>query len=267
MTGRLGTALITGASTGIGATYADRLALRGYDLVLVARDEQRLKDLAAKLRAKSGAHIEVLRADLTDRAELDVVERRLASDRALSLLVNNAGAAGGGGFETPDIDAIVQIIALNVTAVTHLACAAGARFAAAGAGSIVNIASVLAYAPERNVGIYSATKAFVINLSRSQQLELGGKGVYVQLVAPAATATEIWARSGKAPPAAVMSVDDLVDAALVGFDRRELISFPSLQDENLWSSLEAARLALANDVRNATPGARYRDVRVTTREG
>ena len=261
MAGRAETAMITGASAGIGATYADRLAMRGYDLILVARDETRLKALASKLRAKSGARMDVLRADLTDRADLARAEHRLKADPAVTLLINNAGAAGGGGFETPDVDAIEQIIALNVTAVTRLGAAAASNFAAGSGGSIVNIASVLAYSPERSSGIYSATKAFVINFSRSLQLELGAKGVYVQIVAPAATATEIWARSGtdvsRLPPGTVMRVEDLVDAALVGFDRKELFTFPSLPDESQWEAFEAARLAMAPNFRSERPAERY----------
>ena len=264
MGGKLGTALITGASTGIGATYADRLALRGYDLILVARDEARLKDLAGKLKAKSGVHIDVLRADLTDVADLAKVEQRLKDDAAITLLVNNAGAAGGGGFAEPDADGLEKLITLNVTAVTRLAAAAAPGFVARGKGAIINLASVVAYAPELMNGVYAATKAFVITLSKSLQLELGPKGVYVQTVAPAATATEIWDRSGMAisslPPGSVMSVDDLVDAALVGFDRREPISLPSLPDHGQWETLEAARLAMALNFRNDKPAARYRAV-------
>jgi short-subunit dehydrogenase len=258
----LGTALITGASSGIGATYADRLALRGYDLILVARDEARLEDLAIKLRAKSGVHVDVLRADLTDRTDLARVEQRLKDDASITLLVNNAGAAGGGGFAEADADRLENLIVLNVTAVTRLAAAAAPGFVARGKGAIINLASVLAYAPELMTGVYAATKAFVVTLSKSLQLELGPKGVYVQTVAPAATATEIWDRSGMAisslPAGSVMDVHDLVDAALVGFDRREAISFPSLPDEGQWEALEAARMAMAPNFRNDKPAARYR---------
>ena len=258
----LGTALITGASAGIGATYADRLARRGYNLILVARDKVRLDDLAIKLRAKTGVHIDVLQADLTERADLARVEQRLRDDAAINLLINNAGMAGGGGFEAADADRFETLIQLNVTAVTRLAAAVAPRFAAQGSGAIVNLASVLAYAPEFGTGVYSATKAFVFNPSKSIQLELGPKGVYVQVVAPAATATEIWERSGMAignlPPGSVMGVDDMVDAALVGFDRREAVTFPSLADDAQWDAVEAARLAMAKNFRADKPAARYR---------
>jgi short-subunit dehydrogenase len=256
-----GAALITGASTGIGAVYADRLAKRGYDLILVARDVARLEALAAKLRVH-GVKVDVLPADLTARADLLKVEQRLRDDQAITLLVNNAGLAGGGGFAAPDIDKIEALIQLNVTAVTRLAAAAAPGFVARGIGAIINLSSVVAYAPELFAGVYSATKAYVFNLSRSLQLELGPKGVYVQVVAPSATATEIWDRSGmpisNLPAGSVMPVDDLVDAALVGFDRREAITLPSLPGEGQWQTLEAARLAMAQNFRNEKPAARYR---------
>ncbi|MDB5430585.1 MAG: family NAD(P)-dependent oxidoreductase [Caulobacter sp.] len=258
------TALITGASSGIGAVYADRLAKRGHDLVLVARDEARLTALAAKLTAETGVKVDVLRADLTVKADLKAVEQRLASDPSIALLINNAGAAGEGGFEGADIDKLEQLIALNVTAVTRLAAAAAQAFVPRGGGAIVNVASVVAYMPEVFPGIYSATKAYVVNLSKSLQAELGPKGLYVQALLPAATATEIWERSGRSvadlTPGTVMATDDLVDAALVGFDRGELITLPSLQDAAPFEALEAGRMALMGGFGNERPAPRYRQV-------
>jgi len=258
-----GTALVTGASTGIGAVYADRLAKRGYDLVLVARDKARLDSLAARLRAETGVKADVLKADLTVKAEMATVEQRLRDDASITLLVNNAGIAGQGGFANADLDKQEDLITLNVTAVTRLAGAAIPGFLQRGGGSIVNLASVVAYIPEMMPGIYSASKAFVVNFSKSLQTELGPKGIYVQAVLPAATATEIWERSGRSisdlAPGTVMPVDDLVDAALLGFDRRELVTLPSLPDEGLWNALEAARGALAQNVSHGRPAARYRE--------
>jgi len=256
-----GVALVTGASSGIGATYADRLAWRGYDLVLVARDEARLKTLATRLRAETGVQVEVLRADLTDRADLARVEQRLRADD-IGLLVNNAGAAGRGGFAAADLDAQEDLIQLNITAVTRLAGAVIPGFLARGGGAIINLSSVLAYVPEMMPGIYSATKAYVVNLSRSLQTELGARGVYVQAVLPAATATEIWERSGRSlaelQPGTVMPVDDMVDAALVGFDRGELITIPSLPDAAQWTTFDANRLAMAQNFGRDKPAERYR---------
>lgn len=253
-------ALVTGASTGIGAVYADRLARRGYDLVLVARDEKRLADLALRLRAESGAAVEVLRTDLTVAADLAAVEARLRQDPRITLLVNNAGAAVPGGFTAPDLDALERLIRLNVVAVTRLIGAVAPRFAAAGAGSIINVASVVALAPEFPLGIYGATKAYVLALSQSLQAELGPKGVYVQAVLPGATRTEIWERAGRSVEdlAAVMEVDDLVDAALVGFDRREAVTIPPLPDEGQWTAFNGARLAMLPNFAQSRSAARYR---------
>lgn len=254
-----GTALITGASSGIGATYADRLARRGHDLVLVARDKARMEALAATLREQTGVAIDVLPADLTVAGDLQTVEGRLRDDSRIGLLVNNAGAAGPGGFAEPNLDALDALIRLNVTAVTRLAGAVVPRLLASGGGAIINIASVLAVAPEMFPGIYPATKAFVLTFSQSLQNELGGRGIYVQAVLPAATRTEIWERSGRdiSSIAGVMDVGEMVDAALVGFERREAITLPSLHDLGQWEAFSAARQALLPNFRQVHAAARY----------
>lgn len=254
------TALITGASSGIGATYADRLARRGYNLVLVARDLQRLEATAARLRAETGVEIDVLRADLTDSADLARVEARLREDSRIGLLVNNAGAVAPGGFDNPDLDAQDRLIRLNVTALTRLAGAVVPRFLQEGGGSIINLSSILALAPEFMPGIYPATKAFVLVFSQSLQNELGPRGIYVQAVLPAATRTEIWERSGRDAGAipAMMEVGELVDAALIGFDRREAVTIPSLPEAAQWDAFAVARKAMLPNFRNEHPATRYR---------
>ena len=259
MSNSFGTALITGASSGIGATYADRLARRGYDLVLVARDAARMQTLAAKLRAETGVAIDVLQADLTVAQDLARVEARLRDDADITLLVNNAGAAAPGGLAQPDLDVLENLIQLNVIAVTRLAGAVVPRFLAQGSGAIVNLSSVLGLAPEISFGIYGATKAFVLMLTQSLQNEIGPRGVYVQAVLPAATRTEIWQRSGRDVNAiaGVMAVDELVDAALVGFDRREPITIPSLPDAGQWETFSAARQAMLPNFRQEHAAARY----------
>ena len=260
MSNSFGTALITGASSGIGATYADRLARRGYDLVLVARDAARMQTLAAKLRAETGVAIDVVQADLTVAQDLARVEARLRDDADITLLVNNAGAAAPGGLAQPDLDVLENLIQLNVIAVTRLAGAVVPRFLAQGSGAIVNLSSVLGLAPEISFGIYGATKAFVLMLTQSLQNEIGPRGVYVQAVLPAATRTEIWQRSGRDVNAiaGVMAVDELVDAALVGFDRREPITIPSLPDAGQWETFSAARQAMLPNFRQEHAAARYR---------
>jgi uncharacterized protein len=252
-------ALITGASSGIGATYADRLARRDYDLVLVARDVRRMETLAARLRDQTGVAIDILPADLTNHSELPRVEARLREDARIDLLVNNAGAGNFGGFANPDLDAIESLIRLNVIAVVRLAGAAIPRFLAQGNGAIINIGSILGLAPELLPGVYSATKSFVLTFSQSLQIELGPRGLYVQAVLPAATRTEIWERGGRNVDSIPNAMDagELVDAALVGFDRKEAISIPPLPDEGQWTAFEAARLAMQPNFRQAHPAARY----------
>lgn len=257
----LGTALITGASTGLGAVYADRLARRGYDLILVARDAGRMESLAAKLAESTGRAVDVLRADLTDRADVAKVESRLATDGAITLLVNNAGMSLNGGLLDSDITQVERLIALNITAPTLLAAAAGKAFAQGKRGGIINIASVLALLPEQFDGVYSGSKAYILNLSKSLAATLEPQGVRVQAVLPGATRTEIWERSGKDvdsfPVEWVMEAGDLVDAALLGFDRGETVTIPPLADEAQWETYEAARLAMNGKLSNRDVAPRY----------
>ena len=252
--------LITGASTGIGATYADRFARRGHDLVLVARDRARLEVLADRLRSEAGVAVDVLRADLTNADELAAVEARLRDDQNIGILVNNAGASLGGTFVDQATDDIGRLVALNTTAVVRLASVAAPKFASVGEGAIINMSSVVGLAPEFGSTVYGATKAFVTFLSQGLSLELGPKGVYVQAVLPAATRTEIWQRSGKDVNTlpAVMEVDELVDAALVGFDRREPITVPPLPDAEQWDAYQTARKAMISGFAQAHAAARYR---------
>lgn len=252
--------LVTGASSGIGATYAERLAARGHNLVLAARDTAKLTALAQRLTAAHGIEADVITADLTKTADIAALEHRLATDTAIGILINNAGAALPGGFLTQTSDAIDDLIRLNVTAVTRLARAAAVRFATEGRGAILNVASVVGLAPEFGMSVYGATKAFVIYLSQSLQSELAGAGVYVQGVLPGATRTGIWSASGRdlATIPGLMEVEELVDAALTGFDRREAITIPPLPDAAAWEAHDAARKALLPGFGNAKPAARYR---------
>jgi uncharacterized protein len=188
------------------------------------------------------------------------VEERLRDDGTITLLVNNAGTAAPGGFAQPDLDVMEKLIQLNVTAVTRLAAAVAPRFIAQKSGSIVNISSVLGLAPEISLGIYGATKSFVLTLSQSLQIELGPHGVHVQAVLPAATRTDIWQKAGRDVNAipGVMAVDELVDAALVGFDRREAVTIPPLPDAGQWEAFSAARQAMLPNFRQEHAAARYR---------
>jgi short-subunit dehydrogenase len=253
------TILITGASTGIGATYADRFARRGHDLVLVARDEARLNAVATKLSSEHGVTVDVLPADLTDASQLATVETRLREDAKIGILINNAGAGLSGAFVDQTTDAVDRLVALNTTSVVRLASAIAPRLAQAGEGAIVNIGSVVGLVPEFGMSVYGATKAFVLFLSQGLSLELGPKGVYVQAVLPAATRTELWGRAGadetSLPP--MMDVNELVDAALVGFDRREGVTIPPLHDGTLWDAYDQARRAMLPNFGSVHPAPRY----------
>lgn len=256
----LPTVLITGASSGIGATYAKRFARRGHDLVLVARDKARLEALAARLRAECKVAVDVLPADLTKSDDLSVIESRLRDDARIGILINNAGVPQPKGFLEQTAESIESLIALNTTAVTRLAAAVAPRLAQSGSGAIVNIGSVVGFAPEFGMSIYGASKAFVLFLSQGLNVELAPKGVYVQAVLPAATRTEIWEKGGvdvNTLPE-VMDVEELVDAALVGFDRRELVTIPPLHVAERWDALDGARQGLMADLRQANAAERYR---------
>ena len=251
--------LVTGSSAGIGAVYADRFARRGHDLVLVARNTARMEVLAQRIRAETGVQVEVVQGDLTDTQDLARIEQRLRDDARIGVLVNNAGTSIPGGFLDQTGGDIAKLIALNVMAVARLANAIAPRLAEAGQGAIINIASVVGLAPEMGATVYGATKAFVLFLSQGLQVELGPKGVYVQAVLPAATRTEIWDHSGidiNALPG-VMEVDKLVDAALVGFDRREHVTIPPLPDDAQWKALDAARQAMLSNFAQTEPAERY----------
>ncbi|WP_372438154.1 SDR family NAD(P)-dependent oxidoreductase [Pseudomonas chlororaphis subsp. aureofaciens] len=257
------TVLITGASTGIGAVYAERFAQRGHDLVLVARDQARLDALAARLRSEHDIAIDVIPADLTQLGDLTTVEAHLRDDTRIGILVNNAGAALSGNFIDQSTDSVAQLVALNTTALVRLASAIAPRLAKAGEGAIINIGSVVGLAPEFGMSVYGATKAFVLFLSQGLSLELSPLGVYVQAVLPAATRTEIWDRSGVDinTLTEIMEVGDLVDAALVGFDRREPVTIPPLHEAERWDDLQTARQGLLQQIRQSAVAQRYQPPR------
>jgi short-subunit dehydrogenase len=255
-----GTALITGASTGIGAVYADRLAKLGYDLILVARNAEKLSEVAARLKT-TGRTIETIPADLTKAVDVQRVAVRLSSDSTITALVNNAGIGSAGKLLDSNIDNLETMIYLNVTALTRLALAALPGFVARKNGLLINIASVVALAPERLNGTYSGTKAYVVNFTQALEKEVEGTGVTVQAVLPGATATPFWEKAGRPieqlPSEIVMSVEDMVDASLAGLDQHEVITIPALPDLADWERFEAARKALGPNLSRQRPAARY----------
>ena len=256
-----GKALITGASTGIGALYAHKLAARGYDPILVARNQEKLNEVEEQIRAETGRVAETMVADLSKATDLKAVEERLLTDGAINAIVNNAGTASAKKLLDCDLDYLEEMILINVTALTRLSHAAASSFVSRGKGLIINIGSVMGLAPESFNGVYSGTKAYVQNLSISLNQELEGKGVRVQLVMPGATATPIWEKVGVAvghmPAGVVMNAEDMVSAALSGLDQGEFVTIPSLPDMADFQAYEAARLALRPNLSRSVPAPRY----------
>jgi short-subunit dehydrogenase len=260
--GKLGTALVTGASTGIGAAYAQRLARRGYDLILVARSKPKLDRLAQSLAAETGVAIRVLPADLTVKADLLRVEQALRDDSTVSLLVNNAGAATLGALATADMERLDREIQLNIVAPTRLARAVLPGFIARNRGGLINIASVMSQMVQPGNSVYGGTKAYLLHFSEVLALELAATAVRVQAVLPGATRTALWDGSGvelkNLPPEIVMEVDEMVDAALAGFDQGERVTVPSLPDPGDWQRLVKAREDLRPNLSRRHSAPRYK---------
>jgi short-subunit dehydrogenase len=260
------TAVVTGASSGIGAVYADRLAARGYDLVLVARRADRLASLSKELSGKYGVAVRNLVADLEKDADVAKVEAILTGDASVQMLVNNAGLARLRPLAQQTGDESRRQVALNITALTRLTQAVLPVFVARNEGTIINVASVLALHSLAISSVYSGTKAYVLAFTRGVQAELANanSNVRIQAVLPASTATEIWTEGVSGVPLSalgkdtVMSAEDCVDAALAGLDKHEAVTLPSVEDEDLWARYDAARAALFGATQTGTPASRYR---------
>ena len=257
MAAPLGTALITGASSGIGEIYADRLARRGYDLILVGRNAEKLLTLSASLNSSTGRHVERIVADLGSSADLGRVEQRLALDASITLLVNSAGLTGAGPLSAGNLEPLTAMLEVNVVALTRLTALAAKAFAARGKGAIINLASAMAFIDTPLAAAYAASKAYVLNLSLALDLELKPKGVQVQAVLPGYTATNMIAGRSDIPAAYIMDAEEMVDAALAGFDAKELVTIPSLDNHGDYEAYAAARVALRSKVSLDRSAARY----------
>jgi short-subunit dehydrogenase len=256
-----GTALVTGASSGIGAVYAERLAEQGYDVILVARNRDRLNALATRITSKTGRNFEVVTADLGATADLRRVEEILRRDASITMLVNNAGVGATAPLLDSDADKMDAMIALNVTSLMRLTKAVAPGFVARGGGTIINISSIVAVSPEMLNGVYGGTKAFVLAFSQSLHHELANKGVRVQAVLPGATSTEFWDIAGlpvsNLPQSIVMTAADMVDASLAGLEQGELVTIPALPELADWDKFEGARQALVPNLSRSAPAGRY----------
>jgi short-subunit dehydrogenase len=225
-------ALVTGSSSGIGAAFARELARRGHDLVLVARTESRLAELAAQLDTEHGTKVEVLGADLeTDAGVARVAERLTDADRPVELLVNNAGFATSGRFHELPVDQEGAEIHLNVIAVVELTHAALGPMVARGHGGVINVSSIGAYAPTPLSATYCATKAFVSSFTNAVHEELRGTGVKAMVLAPGFTRTEFHVRAGientdQTPGFLWQSSDEVAEAAMKTYDKGRAVCLP-----------------------------------------
>jgi short-subunit dehydrogenase len=256
-----GTALVTGASSGIGAIYADRLARRGYDLILVARSQVQLDGIAREISDATGRSIQVIAADLTKHDDVRRIETLLKNDGEITVLVNNAGVGAVAPLLQANVDDMETMIELNVTALTRLTYAAVPAFVARRHGTVINVGSAVAIAPEFLNGVYGGTKAFVLAFSLSLFKELADSNVRIQAVLPGATATNFWDVAGGSvdvlPSTMVMRPSEVVDAALSGLDQGELVTIPSLPDIADWAAYEAARRKLIPQISLNVPASRY----------
>ncbi len=255
-TKRRGTAVVTGASSGIGKVYAEKLAQCGFDLILVARRAERLSELAAALQAKHGVAVTNVVADLSQPDDIERVAKVVEGEPSITMLVNNAGTSVMGPFVEAQPKVIADMLHVNVLALTRLALAVLPGFKQRNSGTLINIGSVLGYYPYPGTSAYSGTKAYVLNFTRGLQAELAGSQVKIQLVAPAGTATEGW-DSTTVDPSVVMTAEDCVNASLHGLDMQEPTTLPSVEDVRLLQKYEAAAGALMAASQTGKAAKRY----------
>lgn len=241
-------AVVTGASSGIGKAFAERLARDGYDLTIVARRRDRLEQLAGGLRSDPGVNVEVVVADLARPADVHLLEKRLASDPSLEMLVNNAGFADHMPFIQLDPDKAEEVIQVQVLAVTRLTRAALPGMLERHKGAIINVSSRLAFSGPVNIprmaptATYAATKAFVNTFTQILSREVEGTGVQVQALCPAVVLTEFHTRQGmdpkRFPPDIVSTPEDVIQASLAGLRMGEVICLPGMEDPSLFERLQ-----------------------------
>lgn len=260
-------AVVTGASSGIGQAFAERLAGDGYDLVVVARRRDRLEALAKRLGEQHGAAVDVLVADLTDPAALATVERRVAGDPALVLLVNNAGFGGYMPFVDLEPDQAEALIRLHILAVTRLTRAALPAMLARGRGAIINVSSQLAFSASMSAptlpkrAVYVGAKAYLNAFTETLAHELVGTGVQVQVLCPGIVQTEFHEIVGRditqLPAQIVASPAHVVQASLAGLRLGEIICVPTLSDTAVLQTSQASQRAVFDSGRTATLAPRY----------
>jgi len=236
-------AFVTGASSGIGLEYAERLAAKGYDLAVVARRRGRLESVAEQLRSDLGAAVEVIAADLTKPADLRVVEERVRTAARLEMLINCAGFGTVASFPTVDPDRIENEIALNVTALVRLTRAALPGMTTRRKGTIVNVSSMASFQPNPYLASYGASKAYVTNFTEALAAELDGSGVFLQALCPGPVHTEFGEVAGvpkdTLPEFLFASPAQVVDASLRGIERGEVVCVPGTMESLLSTVIDA----------------------------
>jgi short-subunit dehydrogenase len=257
----LGTAVVTGASSGLGKVFAEKLAARGYNLKLVARREEKLIALAEKLRAAYGVTVTNLVADLSAASDLEKVANDIQKDSNITLLINNAGTSTMAPIAKTSIEKQKEMVDVNITSLMVLTNAILPSFIERNEGTIINIGSVLGAFTLPISSVYSGTKGFVVQYTRGLQEEVKGTNIKVQLVNPSITATEIWEVGGVPLSAldqsAIMTTEDCVDAALAGLEAGELATFPSVHNQELIEAYEDARIKLFTGSQTGKPAERY----------
>lgn len=256
------TALVTGASSGIGAAYAERLASTGHDVVLVARRAERLNSLAERLGAESGIATRVLVADLSDGEGIRAVEQAIAGEPRLAVLVNNAGFSGYMPFAELPADEIDRLVEIHDIATARFTRAALPAMVANGRGAVVTMASLLAFSqslppePLPYRVVYAACKAFVVAFTVLLRHELEGTGVQAMVCCPGVVESEFHGPHWKGPPR--MSAEEVVTACVRGLEADESICVPGLDDPRLIEDLHAAQRALFRYARTVELAERYR---------
>lgn len=256
------TALITGASSGIGASFARQLAARGYALILVARRKERLAALAAELQNRHGICVEVMAADLSDAAAVEPIENRIAELGFLEILINNAGFGTWDMFAKSDLDKQLDMVRVHIIATMRLCRAALPRMVVRASGSIINVASIGAFLPSPRNATYNATKAYLVSFSESLQAELRGTGVQVQALCPGFTSTEfhnspeyVGFERAQIPYWLWSSADEVVAASLRALERGKVVCIPNFKDQ-LLVALARSRIG-ALMIRSASQADRY----------
>jgi short-subunit dehydrogenase len=261
-------ALVTGASSGLGAAFAERFARDQFHLVLIARRRQRLEDLGRRLHIEHGVTVEVMTADLSSPKDLAAVEARIGELPDLARLVNNAGFGAYMPFVALEPDRAEELIRVQVVAVTRLTRAALPGMIARGEGAVINVSSRLAFSgplaspPLPKRATYAGTKAFINTFSQILAGELEGTGVRVQALCPGLVATEFHEQVGIGPgafPASiVMSPEDVVQASLAGLALGEVVCVPGLEDTELLAQVDEAKKKLFGESRSGTLAGRYK---------